>query len=67
MRNWWDTRVALVTEATEVVAAQTGCTPGEALAQLRVRAEAAESDLEEIATSILALQVLFDASPVSVA
>jgi AmiR/NasT family two-component response regulator len=66
MTTWWEERVACITEATEIVSAQTGCTRAEALAQFRLRAEAAETDLEEIAASVLALQVLFDRAPVAV-
>jgi AmiR/NasT family two-component response regulator len=66
MTTWWEVRVNLVNDATAVVAAQNGCTPTEALAQLRVRAEATETDLEDVAKAVLALQILLDPNPVSV-
>jgi hypothetical protein len=66
MSTWWEERAALVTEAARIVADQTDCTPTDALAQLRMRAEATETDLEAIATSVLALRALFDRPLVAV-
>ena len=60
MATWWEQRAARVAQAAEIVAEQTGCAPGEALAQLRLRAEAAATDLEEVALAVLALQVLIE-------
>ena len=65
MATWWEQRAARVTQAAEIVAEQTGCSPGEALAQLRLRAEVAKTDLEEVALSVLALQALFDSRAVA--
>jgi AmiR/NasT family two-component response regulator len=59
MTTWWEERTALIAEATAIIAAQTGCSPSEAIAQLRQRAEAAETDLEDVATLIVASRTLF--------
>ena len=57
MSNWWEERVARVTEAAHMVAQQTGCSMGEALSMLRQRAEIAGTDLEDMAESVIAHQL----------
>jgi hypothetical protein len=48
-----------VSEAAGMVAAQAGCSTGEALALLRARAEQTDSDLEDIALAVAARRVSF--------
>jgi len=53
MSTWWEERVALVAEATDMIRAQTGCTYGEAISSLRERAARAGTDLETAASSLI--------------
>ena len=53
MSTWWEERVALVAEATDMIRAQTGCTYSEAIASLRERARSADTDLETAAAAVV--------------
>jgi hypothetical protein len=53
MSTWWEERVALVTEATDMIRVQTGCSYGEAIASLRERARSADTDLETAASAVV--------------
>jgi hypothetical protein len=53
MSTWWEERAAVVTEAIAMVAAQHQCGHAEAIALLRRRAEATDTDLETVAGAVI--------------
>ena len=53
MATWWDEREALVNGAIAIVSGQSRCTRAEAIALLRRRAEATNTDLEAAAHAVI--------------